>query len=140
MGDVPPPPPFWGHASKCLRTSLSAGYKLSGVQAQAILDKPLEGLQFKRVDSAVAACIDHQVPIETGDGQYSFSLRVHQTKSSRKKPPVVFLHGFMGAKGDWTAIANGLSSDHDCFVIDLPGHGNTSCQTRKEGNRRICLF
>ena len=113
---------------------------MSIVQAQALLDTPLEGLQFTRVESAIVVCIDHQIPIETDDGNYSFSVRVHQTKHSPRNPPMVFLHGFMGAMGDWTAIANGLSSDRDCFVIDLPGHGKTSCQTRIEGNRKICLL
>lgn len=38
--------------------------------------------------------------------------------------PVILLHGFLGAKEDWEAVAEGLFSS---VAVDLPGHGaNTS--------------
>lgn len=38
-------------------------------------------------------------------------------------PPVLFLHGFMGARDDWDAIVGELADDFRCIAIDLPGHG-----------------
>ena len=39
---------------------------------------------------------------------------------------VLFLHGFMGDKSDWGAIARSLATlGHRCVAIDLPGHGET---------------
>ena len=36
-------------------------------------------------------------------------------------PVIVFLHGFMGAGNDWSAIARALPN-HCCLMVDLPGH------------------
>lgn len=38
-------------------------------------------------------------------------------------PPVLFLHGFMGAASDWDATADALSDTFRCIAVDLPGHG-----------------
>eukprot|EP00798_Chlamydomonas_sp_ICE-L_P027191 gene27191-2435_t len=43
------------------------------------------------------------------------------------KPPVVFLHGFLGCGGDWRPVMDGMAAaGHRCIAIDLPGHGDTS--------------
>ena len=39
------------------------------------------------------------------------------------KPPIVFLHGFLGAGSDWGEIAGPLAEDYFCVCPDLPGHG-----------------
>ena len=39
------------------------------------------------------------------------------------KPPIVFLHGFLGAGLDWGEIAAPLAEDYFCVCPDLPGHG-----------------
>jgi 2-succinyl-6-hydroxy-2,4-cyclohexadiene-1-carboxylate synthase len=39
--------------------------------------------------------------------------------------PVLFLHGFMGAGGDWTTIISGLEDIIYGIAPDLPGHGKT---------------
>ncbi|GIU40138.1 putative 2-succinyl-6-hydroxy-2,4-cyclohexadiene-1-carboxylate synthase [Shewanella sairae] len=39
-------------------------------------------------------------------------------------PAVVFLHGFLGSKGDWNEIISQLQDDFYCICIDLPGHGD----------------
>ena len=39
------------------------------------------------------------------------------------KPPIVFLHGFLGAGSDWGEIAAPLAEDYFCVCPDLPGHG-----------------
>jgi 2-succinyl-6-hydroxy-2,4-cyclohexadiene-1-carboxylate synthase len=36
---------------------------------------------------------------------------------------LVFLHGFLGCKEDWTPMCTGLSSFASCYAFDLPGHG-----------------
>jgi 2-succinyl-6-hydroxy-2,4-cyclohexadiene-1-carboxylate synthase len=42
----------------------------------------------------------------------------------RHNPPVVFLHGFMGAGADWLQIAEVWANQFFCIMPDLPGHGN----------------
>jgi isochorismate synthase / 2-succinyl-5-enolpyruvyl-6-hydroxy-3-cyclohexene-1-carboxylate synthase / 2-succinyl-6-hydroxy-2,4-cyclohexadiene-1-carboxylate synthase / o-succinylbenzoate synthase len=49
------------------------------------------------------------------------------TASSSKT--VLFLHGFMGDKSDWSPIAKSLATlGHRCVAIDLPGHGETKTE------------
>lgn len=38
-------------------------------------------------------------------------------------PPIVFLHGFMGAGADWREICEPLAKDYFCVCPDFPGHG-----------------
>lgn len=38
---------------------------------------------------------------------------------------VLFIHGFMGSSEDWRPIAQALSHDYRCVLLDLPGHGYT---------------
>ena len=38
------------------------------------------------------------------------------------KPTVVFLHGFLGNKEDWTPVIDALGDQFDTIAIDLPGH------------------
>ncbi len=38
-------------------------------------------------------------------------------------PPVLFLHGFLGAASDWDATADALADAFRCVAVDLPGHG-----------------
>ena len=38
-------------------------------------------------------------------------------------PAILFLHGFMGSRNDWSEVTEQLSDDHVCFAPDLPGHG-----------------
>lgn len=40
-------------------------------------------------------------------------------------PAVLFLHGFMGSRRDWSAVAGALARTHRCIAVDLPGHGET---------------
>ncbi len=47
----------------------------------------------------------------------------HTTLGSPTARPLVFLHGFLGRRQDWFAIAKPLSSDYFCILPDLPGHG-----------------
>jgi len=39
--------------------------------------------------------------------------------------PIVFLHGFLGCKEDFEAIAQKLSENFYCICIDIPGHGDS---------------
>ncbi len=39
--------------------------------------------------------------------------------------PVVFLHGFLGAKDDWKMVADKLGSTLMKLGVDLPGHGES---------------
>jgi len=42
---------------------------------------------------------------------------------SPEHPPLIFLHGFLGAGRDWLPIAQALSPEYCCVLVDLPGHG-----------------
>jgi 2-succinyl-6-hydroxy-2,4-cyclohexadiene-1-carboxylate synthase len=39
------------------------------------------------------------------------------------RPAVLFLHGFMGSKAEWTGVTNALDCEFRCVAVDLPGHG-----------------
>ncbi len=41
------------------------------------------------------------------------------------KPPVLFLHGFMGAHDEWNPIMSVIENHFSCLAVDLPGHGMT---------------
>jgi len=40
-------------------------------------------------------------------------------------PPLIFLHGFLGAKEDWEAMLSYFEKHFFCLAFDLPGHGST---------------
>ena len=40
-------------------------------------------------------------------------------------PCIIFLHGFLGSKEEWTPIMEALSPTFHCWAVDLPGHGET---------------
>jgi 2-succinyl-6-hydroxy-2,4-cyclohexadiene-1-carboxylate synthase len=40
-------------------------------------------------------------------------------------PPLIFLHGFLGAKEDWEAAFSFFQRHFFCIAFDLPGHGST---------------
>lgn len=45
---------------------------------------------------------------------------------SQKKPPFIFLHGFMGSTLDWEFLIPRLGKKYRLIFIDLPGHGKTA--------------
>lgn len=42
---------------------------------------------------------------------------------SPDKPTVLFLHGFLGRKEDWSDVIANLTSGFAAIAVDLPGHG-----------------
>lgn len=40
-------------------------------------------------------------------------------------PPLIFLHGFLGAKEDWMEMFSYFEKRFFCMALDLPGHGST---------------
>ena len=48
------------------------------------------------------------------------------TCGDHSNPPIIFLHGFMGAGSDWSDIAAQLEHRFFCLLPDLPGHGKTT--------------
>lgn len=42
------------------------------------------------------------------------------------RPAILFLHGFMGSKSEWTDVMDGLKHGFRCVAVDLPGHGTSS--------------
>lgn len=48
------------------------------------------------------------------------------------KPPLLFLHGFLGSGEDWSDIAKELSADFYVLAPDIPGHGKTTTRENTE--------
>ena len=49
----------------------------------------------------------------------------YTTVGSADKPPVVFLHGLLGAGDEWDEQTRSLGDSRYCVRIDLPGHGKS---------------
>ncbi|MFH1374481.1 MAG: 2-succinyl-6-hydroxy-2,4-cyclohexadiene-1-carboxylate synthase [bacterium] len=63
---------------------------------------------------------------------YSFN---HREWGDRSKPPVLFLHGFLGCTDDWSDIATHIAADYRSVAVDLPGHGRTKVDGYDENYR-----
>lgn len=63
--------------------------------------------------------------IRAGQDKFAFHFR---TSGNPDKPPVLFLHGFMGSSEDWKNVIQFVSFDYYCITIDLPGHGKTDLE------------
>jgi 2-succinyl-6-hydroxy-2,4-cyclohexadiene-1-carboxylate synthase len=48
------------------------------------------------------------------------------------RPPILFLHGFMGDRHDFASITSLLIDQYQCLAIDLPGHGKTRIMKETE--------
>jgi 2-succinyl-6-hydroxy-2,4-cyclohexadiene-1-carboxylate synthase len=48
-----------------------------------------------------------------------------KTIGNSKLPMMIFLHGFVGSMVDWLPACHHFSSDYQCLLLDLPGHGKT---------------
>ncbi|DBA90081.1 TPA: hypothetical protein ACH3X1_003400 [Trebouxia sp. C0004] len=62
------------------------------------------------------------------DGQQQQQLG--NPKSAVEKPVCVFLHGFLGSGDDWLPIMQSLAMTHQCFALDLPGHGRSKVDSQ----------
>ncbi len=47
------------------------------------------------------------------------------TRGNAGRPPLIFLHGFLGAKEDWAEMLPFFEGEYYCIALDLPGHGET---------------
>jgi len=43
----------------------------------------------------------------------------------KTKPVLLFLHGFLGSRSEWTNLAGSFLDDYRCLLVDLPGHGES---------------
>jgi len=67
------------------------------------------------------------------------SIQFHYaTYGDKEKPPLLFLHGFMGNTDEWEAIVPFLSGNFYCIVIYLPGHGLTVVQDADDYRMEKC--
>src|SRR5277367_6423709 len=48
---------------------------------------------------------------------------IHHVVTGAGKPPIVFVHGFGCAHGDWDAQVACFSPRHQTIAVDLRGHG-----------------
>ena len=48
---------------------------------------------------------------------------IHHVITGHNHPPIVFVHGFACAHGDWDAQVAHLSPRHQTVAVDLRGHG-----------------
>jgi len=51
------------------------------------------------------------------------TIWTYHARGEPSRPPVVFLHGFMGAGADWLPLAENYANRFFCLMPDLPGHG-----------------
>jgi len=49
----------------------------------------------------------------------------YETQGPPHKPPLCFVHGFMGSSAEWQPIVDAMSEDAYCLTVDLPGHGQS---------------
>lgn len=47
------------------------------------------------------------------------------TVGNPRHPPLIFLHGFLGAKEDWEGMLPYFQDHFFCIAFDLPGHGES---------------
>jgi 2-succinyl-6-hydroxy-2,4-cyclohexadiene-1-carboxylate synthase len=48
---------------------------------------------------------------------------VQEDMIDKRVPTLLFLHGFLGCKEDWSAIVGRLQGAYQILTLDLPGHG-----------------
>jgi pimeloyl-ACP methyl ester carboxylesterase len=48
---------------------------------------------------------------------------IHYVVTGNGRPPMVFVHGFACAHGDWDHLVAHLSPNHQTIAVDLRGHG-----------------
>lgn len=57
--------------------------------------------------------------------RYSFRQAAQTNSALPSKPPIILVHGFGAALGQWRNNIEALSQDHDVYAIDLLGFGNS---------------
>lgn len=48
-----------------------------------------------------------------------------EASGDARRPPALFLHGFMGSRRDWSEVVDKLKHAFFCICVDLPGHGGS---------------
>jgi pimeloyl-ACP methyl ester carboxylesterase len=61
----------------------------------------------------------------TSRSGYAVDLAMHQAGSGTKDAVVVFIHGVLANSQTWIYLAGELGRDHDAWLIDLPGCGES---------------
>jgi pimeloyl-ACP methyl ester carboxylesterase len=51
---------------------------------------------------------------------------IHHVVTGSGRPPIVFVHGFACAHGDWDAQVTHLAPRHQTIAVDLRGHGESA--------------
>ena len=68
--------------------------------------------------------------VRTASGSYDFclleALPSAAAAGAAEQPPVLLLHGFLGAAYDWQPLLCALGTQRRCVALDLPGHGATA--------------
>lgn len=92
-----------------------------------------------------SSAVDADIPHSAFSGstqhiknQFSPSGLAYFLIGNFQKPTILFLHGFMGSALDWLAIAQALSEDFCCLLIDLPGHGQSLNVAKQNYSMREC--
>lgn len=82
---------------------------------------------------------NHTVMAPTGGGKREAAkLAVHQLDSTGNDRVVVFIHGVFADHMTWRFVAGDLARDHDVWLVDLPGCGDSEAlSTRDEDSYTI---
>ena len=86
--------------------------------------------------------------VHTSSGSYDFSLLevlppaagdgTARQEQHQQQPPVLFLHGFLGAADDWLPLMRALGQGRRCLALDLPGHGSTAVSSSSSSGCSGC--
>jgi 2-succinyl-6-hydroxy-2,4-cyclohexadiene-1-carboxylate synthase len=76
----------------------------------------------------------------SGQRYWTNSNSNSSSSSESKKISVIFLHGFLGSAIEWLPLASKLPHWIQSFLLDLPGHGESTLSTLEEWSRWVHLF
>ena len=66
-------------------------------------------------------------------------IRMHYQRHGQGGPPLLLLHGFTGAGGDWAPFVEPLSREHELIIPDLRGHGRSTNPSGTYTHRQAAL-
>ncbi len=88
-----------------------------------------------RASKPAAAARDRDVRSETVAVN---GIRMHYQRHGQGGP-LLLLHGFTGAGGDWAPFVEALSSEHELIIPDLRGHGRSTNPSGTYTHRQAAL-
>lgn len=105
--------------SSAVALALGLDQQASGAVPQPQLQR--RSCSVQTAGASYAFGLLEAVPVEASSGSSG-----NGSGSKGDQPPVLLLHGFMGAADDWRPLMQSLGLQRRCVALDLPGHGGTA--------------